>query len=145
MPGTVKCTSLVLALVLLGCTKQSRMELRADLGGREAKREYGLWLLSQGPVRDQPLGMAYLKKAAEAGDGKAMYHLGSILSSGGDSWSPAPEALTWFKKGAEAGDRPSMYVLANAYRYGYMAVDKDDALANHWFAEAAKARQPGEM
>lgn len=119
--------------------------MKAELGGREAKREYGLWLWSKGHDRDTPEAIIWLTKAADAGDVEAMYRLGTILSGGGDTWGPSPVAVKWFLRGANAGDRICMIKLANAYQHGYLGLSKDEAEAKKWFEAAYRARKSGEM
>ena len=137
--------AVVLVLCSLGCTEQSRKYTKARLGGREAKRDYGIWLWKYGREREQAEALAWITKAAEAGDTDAMFSLASILSAGGEGWSPNPKAIFWFRKGAEAGDRFSMIKLANAYEYGYLGLSVDHAQANKWFEAARKAKKPGDM
>lgn len=129
----------------LGCTKQSRLHLKAVFGGRVAKREYGEWLFYHGRSRETAEGLQWITKAAEAGDTEAMYSLASIKSAGGDTYGAFPESVMWFRKGADAGDRFCMIKLANAYEYGYLGLTIDKAEANKWFEAARRAKKPGEM
>ena len=128
--------AVVLVLCSLGCTEQSRKYTKARLGGREAKREYGIWLYRYGREREQAEALAWITKAAEAGDVKAMYRLASIASAGGDGWEPSPTAVYWFRKGAEAGDPDCMGKLAAAYRYGYLGLVKDEKQYRFWMDKA---------
>ncbi len=121
-----------LILVSLGCTEQSRRYTKASLGGREAKREYEIWLYRHGREREIPEAIEWITKAAEAGDVDAMYKLASILSGGGDGWELNSKALYWFRKGAEAGDPNCMGKLAEAYRYGYLGLNKDEKQYRYW-------------
>lgn len=126
----------VLVLFSLGCTEQSRKYTKARLGGREAKRDYGIWLWKYGREREQVEALAWITKAAEAGDTDAMFSLASILSAGGEGWSPNPKAIFWFRKGAEAGDPDCMGKLAAAYRYGYLGLVKDEKQFRFWMDRA---------
>lgn len=128
---------LVLILMLsFGCTKQSWMHTKAVLGGKEAKREYGEWLYQSGREREIPEALEWITKAAKAGDTKAMYSIASIASVDGRDWEPNPKAVEWFRKGAEAGDPDCMGKLAEAYRYGYLGLEKDEKQYRHWMDKA---------
>jgi TPR repeat protein len=134
-----------LLIPAIGCTEQSRKYTKARFGGRESKREYGIWLYSHDREREIPEAIEWITKAAKAGDTSAMYRLASIISAGGDGWDPNPAAVEWFRKGSEAGDRFCMIKLANAYEYGYLGLSIDHREANKWFEAARKAKKPGEM
>ncbi len=144
IPAMIKRGTCFIALLLsLGCSERTRMEAKARMGNREAMREYGLWLYSHGREREVEEALAWITKAAEKGDTKAMYDRAMIASSGGRSSNPV--GLYWFRKGAEAGDRFCMIKLANAYEYGYLGLPKDRTEAAKWFEAARRAKKPGEM
>jgi len=128
--------AVILTLCSLGCTEQSRKYTKARLGGREAKREYGVWLWDHGREREQPEALTWITKAAEAGDVRAMYELGMIFAPGGVTWEPNPTAVYWFRKGAEAGDPDCMGKLAVAYRFGYLGLGKDEEQYRFWMGKA---------
>lgn len=135
IPAMIKRGTCFIALLLsLGCSERTRMEAKARMGNREAMREYGLWLYSHGREREVEEALAWITKAAEKGDTKAMYDRAMIASSGGRSSNPV--GLYWFRKGAEAGDPDCMGKLAVAYRYGYLGLAKDESQYRSWMDKA---------
>lgn len=78
-----------------------------------------------------------LRKAADAGDGRAMNLLGEMNATGkGASKDPA-QALAWFKSAAEKGDPDGENNLGELYAGG-MGVAKDPAQAAAWFQKSAR-------
>lgn len=144
---TRKVVLLVLVALATGCTGHQRLKMKAQMGNPEAMWQYGmdLWEHSTGRKDETDEAIAWITKAANAGQPNAMYDLALIYGGGGGTIGPRPEAVAWLRKGAEAGNRPSMIKLAEAYRYGWLGLPIDKAEARRWYDAADRARKPGEM
>ena len=89
--------------------------------------------------RDTSIGMSWLRKAANAGNARAMYELGVYYNPRGDNFDgPHDEALAakWFLKSAEGGYIDGMTSIAVFYYHG-RGVTQDYKKANEWFLKAA--------
>lgn len=94
----------------------------------------------------------YFWKAAQAGNAKAMFHLGLMYA---DQQDNAPQvannyecALQWFQKSAALSDTMSMNWIGHLYQWGIMGYlnngtgyskAKNMALAQEWYAKAGDA------
>lgn len=139
----VKILGLCLVLCL-GCTQHDRLKMKAQMGNRRAMYEYGvdIWKHTSGRKDEVDEALGWIIKAAEKGEIEAIYEIGTIEEMGGGA---RPKAVYWFKKGAEAGHRPSMIKIANAYRYGLLGLEIDQAQADKWYGAAYRAgRTKGE-
>ena len=85
-----------------------------------------------------PEKIAALRKAAEAGDARAMLALGSINFFGHGVAKDNVEAAKWYRKAAEAGQTAAMNNLGLLYDRG-LGVSKDATEAVNWFRKAAEA------
>lgn len=124
----------LLFALLLGCSERERLAIKAQTGNAAAMREYGNWICEKGHDSEYREGMVWLRKAAEKGDTQAMYDY--AMAKGGGGIQPHPEAVFWFRKGAEAGDPNCMGKLAEAYRYGFLGLDKDEKQYRYWMDKA---------
>jgi TPR repeat protein len=110
----------------------------ANAGDRASMRNLGLmYRIGSGVKQDKAEALRWFRKAAEQGDGLAMYLLGDDLKD--DS-----ERLYWFRKAADAGIPAAMYALASAYEEG-RGVEKDYAEAIRWLHKAADAGDTSSM
>jgi localization factor PodJL len=75
------------------------------------------------PVDAGPLP---LREAAEAGDPKAMFEIGSRYADGRGTKSDMKTAAKWYEKSAELGLAPGQYRIGNFYEKG-IGVDRDVA------------------
>ena len=84
-------------------------------------------------------GLAWLEKAAEAGDGFGQYLLASVYESG-KGWFLIPGSREkaigkWFKASAENGSPPGMYLYTNfLYKHGGSEAD-----VGYWLKKTAEA------
>jgi uncharacterized protein len=84
-------------------------------------------------------GLAWLEKAAEAGDGFGQYLLASVYESG-KGWFLIPGSREkaigkWFKASAENGFSPGMYLYTNfLYKHGGSEAD-----VGYWLKKTAEA------
>ena len=79
-----------------------------------------------------------LRKAADAGNAKAMTCLGACYASGTGVPQDDAEAAKWWRKAADAGDVEAMTCLGAAYVFG-SGVPQDDTEAVKWWSKAAAA------
>jgi TPR repeat protein len=87
-----------------------------------------------------------LRKAAEAGNGSAMWELGKMYQTGQGGLPKDPaEAARWYRKGADAGNTGAMGTLGAMYRFGDGGLKKDPAEAIKWFTKAADLGNPAAM
>lgn len=79
-----------------------------------------------------------LTNAAEAGNVRAMYELGTAYNNADGVQFSAPEAAKWWTKAAEAGDAVSQFNLAQLYtNNSYDLMDAGDKVAIKWYKAAA--------
>lgn len=85
----------------------------------------------------QPINLAELEAAAEAGDTNAQYRLALQYRSGDNPNPDIVKSLQWQQKAAQGGHEEAQYGLGNLYANGQYVV-ADQSLARHWFNRAAK-------
>jgi hypothetical protein len=76
-------------------------------------------------------------RAAESGDAKAQFGLGSLYHEGRGIEGDAKKSFEWFLKSATQGYAPAQFNLGNAYQRGDGVAQSHDA-ANKWWREAAE-------
>jgi TPR repeat protein len=92
-------------------------------------------------------GLAYWRRAAELGDGRAMWQLGISYLNGHNVPKDLDEGLRWYEMAAEHGDGQAMMDLGNFYASGGNDVGGVDLkFANgekalHWYRLAAGKSQ----
>jgi Sel1 repeat len=75
------------------------------------------------------------RKAAEAANGEAAFHLGFMYKNGRGVPKDDAQAVSWFRRSANAGYAAGMYSLGLMYNHG-RGVPKDDAQADSWYRKA---------
>ena len=112
----------------------------AATGDRQAQSYYGHILLFRGQGRGaRQEGRRLLRLAAEAGDAKSAYQLGSLSIAGEiDSPANALEALHWWQLAAEAGHPLASHRLAELYRTGAAGVPADPLRAQEYTERAQR-------
>jgi localization factor PodJL len=86
------------------------------------------------PVDAGPLP---LREAAETGDPKAMFEIGSRYAEGRGTKSDMKIAAKWYEKSADLGLAPAQYRIGNFHEKG-IGVDRDIAKAKTWYQMAAE-------
>lgn len=111
----------------------------AATGDTKAQSYYGHILLFRGQGRGaRQEGRRLLRLAAEAGDAKSAYQLGSLSIAGElDSPANAVEAARWWQLAAAGGHPLANHRLAELYRTGAAGLPADQTLAQQ-YAEQAK-------
>jgi TPR repeat protein len=125
-------------------TKAHTYLAKAAEGSTSAARQLGQ-LSIQGLFgeAEQAKGVAWLEKAAAAGDISAMRDLADMLSTGAGGVRRDPAgALEWLRKAATGGDAKAMFKLAAAYEAGF-GTSTDAQLADQWYARARQAGSAG--
>ena len=82
-------------------------------------------------------GPVPLREAAQAGDPKAMFTIGSRYAEGRGTKSDVKAAAKWYEKSAELGFAPAQYRIGNFYEKG-IGVDRSAAKAKTWYQMAAE-------
>ncbi|MGE3625262.1 MAG: caspase family protein [Hyphomicrobiales bacterium] len=77
-------------------------------------------------------GRALLRQRAEAGDGDAMYDLGSLLAYAPGRLRNETEAVTWYQRAAEKGSVSAMSSLISHYTYPPYGFSEDSTKADYW-------------
>jgi localization factor PodJL len=88
------------------------------------------------PVPDDA-GPLPLREAAEAGDPKAMFEIGSRYADGRGTKQDMKAAAKWYEKAAELGLAPAQYRIGNFNEKG-IGVERDIAKAKTWYQMAAE-------
>jgi len=86
------------------------------------------------PVEAGPVA---LREAADAGDAKAMFEIGSRYADGRGVKSDMSEASKWYTRSAELGFAPAQYRIGNFYEKG-IGVKRDVATAKTWYQLSAE-------
>ena len=81
-------------------------------------------------------GPVPLREAAEAGDTKAIFEIGSRYADGRGVKTDMKKAAEWYEKSAELGFAPAQYRIGNFYEKG-LGVTRDVAKAKTWYQMAA--------
>ncbi|MDB5676477.1 MAG: hypothetical protein JWM65_3459 [Sphingomonas bacterium] len=89
-------------------------------------------------ARDPAAGLAWARRAADAGSAQGAFDIGLIHDSGNGVAIDKAQAVTWYRKAADGGDNAAMIDLAALYLAG-AGVPKDEALAASWVRKAADA------
>lgn len=130
------------------------MQRAAEAGDRDAMLYWGEYLI-QGldafRIRDTPppanevaQGVAWIRKAAEAGNPVAARRLGSLLETGRHISANLDEAVDWYIRAARSGDAQAMAALAAVYGCDDCAL-RSPSLALDWERQAATAGDPTSM
>lgn len=91
-------------------------------------------------VQDDAEAARSSRKAAEAGEARAMAKLGFMYFAGqGGLEKDDAEAVRWFRKGADGGDGLAMAFLGVSYWTGLGGLSRDAVEAVHWFRKGASA------
>lgn len=110
---------------------------RAQDGDGAAELELGLrYVMGSDGVKDVPLGVEWIRRAAERGIPQAEHELGSLYLMGVGVPQSDVMAFQWFRRAAIQGYAPSQTALGFAYEEG-AGVPKDAELARYWFDRAA--------
>ena len=88
-----------------------------------------------------PEALRLYRKAAEAGDARAMFRLSELYADGNAVRKNNKTAFSWCLKAAEAGCEDAFYETAFRYQEG-TGVEKDSARALLWFRKGAEAGDP---
>jgi len=78
-----------------------------------------------------------LREAAEQGDPKALFEIGSRYAEGRGTKADLAEAAKWYEQAADAGFAPAQYRIGNFYEKG-TGVTRDIVKAKTWYQMAAE-------
>ena len=93
-----------------------------------------------GTLKDDAEAVRAYRKAAEAGDGRAMASLGFMYFTGrGGLAKDDAEAVRWYKKGADAGDGFAMALLGAGHWGGLGGLPRNETEAIRWYRKGADA------
>lgn len=84
----------------------------------------------------EAVGPEALRQAANAGDAKALFEIGSRYAEARGTNADIKAAAQWYEKAAELGFAPAQYRIGNLYEKGN-GVDRDAAKAKTWYQLAA--------
>jgi TPR repeat protein len=96
-------------------TAESWYERAATAGHARAMVRLALCKKQSENPREREAGVEWLRKAAEVGDGGAMWFLGSAYREGQGVGRDFEQAITWFLKAVEAGHRSGWISAAGVY------------------------------
>lgn len=123
------------------------IQLKKEAEAGDPRAAYQLWMRYEfegnAPVAREWNGryLALLVKKAESADLPSMLELAKLYMQGTEAIPPNLEAArNWFYLAAQAGDADSMYQFAHMVQNG-LGGDKNEALANEWFAKAYVAME----
>ncbi|PWK64128.1 SEL1-like repeat protein [Aminobacter sp. AP02] len=84
----------------------------------------------------EAVGPTALRDAANAGDAKALFEIGSRYAEARGTNADMKAAAQWYEKAAELGFAPAQYRIGNMYEKG-TGVERDAAKAKTWYQLAA--------
>ena len=84
----------------------------------------------------EAVGPEALRQAANAGDAKALYEMGSRYAEARGANANMKAASQWYEKAAELGFAPAQYRIGNMYEKG-TGVERDAIKAKTWYQLAA--------
>ncbi|MGN6465840.1 MAG: peptidoglycan-binding protein [Rhizobiaceae bacterium] len=87
------------------------------------------------PIPDDA-GPLPLREAAEGGDPKALFEIGTRYAEGRGVAADPKTAAKWYEEAAGLGFAPAEYRIGNFYEKG-IGVDRDIAKAEEWYRKAA--------
>lgn len=106
-------------------------------GDGSAGLELGLrYVFGSDGVKNVPLGVSWIKKAADQGIPQAEHEMGSLFLMGVGVAQSDVMAVQWYRKAAVQGYAPSQTALGYAYEEG-AGVPQNAELARYWFDKAA--------
>lgn len=82
-------------------------------------------------------GPVVLREAAEAGDAKALFEVGSRFAEGRGTKADMKQAAKWYEKSAELGFAPAQYRVGNFYEKA-LGVERDLGKAKTWYQLASE-------
>ncbi len=82
-------------------------------------------------------GTVALREAAQTGDAKALYEIGSRYADGRGVKSDLTKAAKWYQISADLGFAPAQYRIGNFYEKG-LGMDRDPMKAMTWYQLAAE-------
>lgn len=89
--------------------------------------------MPKAPVEAGPVA---LRDAADSGDPKAMFEIGSRYTDGRGIKADNNKAADWYERAAELGLAPAQYRIGNMYEKG-IGVDRDLTKAKTWYQMSA--------
>ena len=118
--------------VLRQCEEEGRA------GGVAAQQILGLMFeKGLGTPVNRVMAADWYRRAAEAGNAKAQYYYGRLLSEGGDNVRRDREqAVSWFTKAATAGEAEAMSALGRALMKGE-GTNRNKTEGLRWYEQAA--------
>lgn len=114
-------------------TKQNTTKNTNTGDGGESDFQMGYELYSN---EDYTNAVPYLRKAANAGHGDAMFWLSMCYSDGTGVTQDDVQAFNWMKKSADTGDRISMSMMGLYYKYG-LGCERSPRKAYEWYLKSA--------
>ncbi len=91
-----------------------------------------MYLIGRGVPQDYAEALKWYRKAAEQGDAKAQYDLGSMYGTGRGVTQDYAEAARWYRKAAEQGNAKAQYHLGSMYGTS-RGVPQDYVQAYKWW------------
>lgn len=114
-------------------------------GGPEDWADLGRFYAYLAPPPNLKPALAWLKRAAQAGNLQAMNDLATLYHFGGKGLAPSPRLTEyWYSRAAEAGDHDAQVLLALLYTEGKF-LPRDLVRAGSLYARAADSGDPGRL
>ena len=120
----------------------ARLKTCAEGGDGEASYLLGLYYTFEKSAENLPVGLQWLRWAAEQGSGDACLVLGDLYDSRRDGRTIAAKddaaAFRYYKKAAQLGESECFYDVGLAYQHGIGTAEDPDQAA-YWLQRAAAA------
>lgn len=89
--------------------------------------------------KDEPVGINWIRKAADRGESNAMYYLAMLVRDEKVSDIKPTRAIALLRRAAERDSMNARFALAQAYEYGMFGLTRNHAVALDWYRRAADA------
>lgn len=120
----------------------SQLKTCAEGGDAEASYLLGLYYTFEKSAENLPVGLQWLRRAAEQGSGDACMVLGDLYDSHRDGRTIAAKddvtAFRYYKKAAQLGESECFFDVGLAYQYGIGTAEDPDQAA-YWLQRAVAA------
>ena len=120
-----------------------RRENRADPDSRSDRGGSGAEAVARGEALykrgDFRAAYPLFKSAAESGNGKAAYYLGTMYLNGRGVTKNEKEAVKWISRSARKGEAEGLFLMGTLYARGIGGLEASDRRAASYYLRAAKA------
>ena len=121
---------------------EERQRQPGDYEAQVSQRPIAVHALEHRATSDR--GVAWLRKAAEAGDARAMFNLGALMQDNAMEPGDLAKAREWLEKAYAGGYAKAAFNVGMFFDRG-IGVEADPQLAAEWYRRGAEGGDPRAM